>query len=159
MQGRFRGRFLDGIRKVAEKLGQMLSSELDGCSGRCQTLPKTFCSTGLARASKSGSLHRVRLSATLRVWEKSFLGTFSFLESISLPLGYRTLCSTLSIVICVRFLLSLCPTVALENCCSPDSSQRCVVPEKMRVGFNDVEFGMRPASVVCGGAKGVWYVE
>ena len=40
------------------------------------THSKTFCPTGLTCAHKSGSLHRVLLSAMLRIWEKSLLGTY-----------------------------------------------------------------------------------
>ena len=40
------------------------------------TLSKTFCPTGLTRAHKGGLLHRVLLSAMLRIWEKSLLETY-----------------------------------------------------------------------------------
>ena len=55
-------------------------------------------------------------NSILLAWESRYL--FFFFESISVRLGYRTLCSTLSIVIRFQFLFPPCLMFALEKCVS-----------------------------------------
>ena len=70
-------------------------------------------------------------------------------------LGYRTLCSTLTIVIRVQILLSPRPVFSLEIV-APLNEQRCVVPHFMRVGFGVGRCWSWGAATSCGlrGASG-----
>ena len=74
---------------------------------------------------------------------------FFFFDSISVHLGYRTLCSTLTIVIRVQILLSPCPVFSFEID-APLNEQRCVVPNFMRVGFGVGRCWSWSAAASCG---------
>ena len=76
------------------------------------------------------------------------VGTFFFRVHFGVP-WYRTLCSTLTIVIRVQILLSPCPVFSLEIV-APLNEQRCVVPDFMRVGFGVGHCWSWGAAASCG---------